>query len=165
MTRSICQSREPSTLFTVLLIIWQEVRSTPFLSISPHHHSKSIASFHAGSFLLLSDNRSHKAPLVVRRQKEHSNFIRFSEGLNLIRLFVYRKTREQNADRACSVATSDLPLFTGSRGSEHLASSLNTCDQSVDEITMPSWAFFHILLSRCENASTAYAELYCHLTI
>jgi hypothetical protein len=40
----------------------------PYLSISPPHHSESIASFDAGSFLLISNNRA----IVVVNKTDHT---------------------------------------------------------------------------------------------
>ena len=64
-----------------------------------------------------------------------------SEGSHLIRVLVYLSERERSAGRACMSCAgtfTTIHLFTQPQGR---TSGLNARDQSVDDITMPGWAF------------------------
>lgn len=80
----------------------------------------------------VNDNRSHKAPLVVRRQAEpFGDYISVQKDHTLSGCScTFRSVSEALAEPACRVQVR-LPLFTCLRGSYGHTSGLNASDQSV----------------------------------
>ena len=94
-------------------------RAFPIADCASNHTDELYSNPHdVCAMYQISDNRSHKAPLVVQATSGAVRRLhQCSERSHLIRVLVYLSERERSAGRAGSVATGALPLFTCLRGS------------------------------------------------